>query len=68
MPLHFKSCFIPIRNASGQVSKIMGLTEGITQRKAAEIENLAFYDALTLLPNRRLLLDRLRHALVFRRN
>ncbi|OIQ84611.1 phytochrome-like protein cph2 [mine drainage metagenome] len=37
----------------------------ITQRKAAEeaIQNLAFYDPLTLLPNRRLLLDRLKQAL-----
>ncbi|MFM2057466.1 MAG: hypothetical protein RLY71_1851 [Pseudomonadota bacterium] len=40
--------------------------EDISTRKAAEeeINNLAFYDPLTLLPNRRLLLDRLRQALL----
>ncbi|MGE5332609.1 MAG: PAS domain-containing protein, partial [Nitrospirota bacterium] len=42
-----------------------GYTLDVTDRKRAaqEIERLAFYDALTQLPNRRLLLDRL-HRLV----
>nr|WP_315235682.1 EAL domain-containing protein [uncultured Albidiferax sp.] len=40
--------------------------EDFTARKAAEdeINSLAFYDPLTLLPNRRLLMDRLKQALV----
>lgn len=45
------------------------LLEGVLLRQEAsareeEIKRLAFYDALTNLPNRRLLMDRLHHALV----
>jgi diguanylate cyclase (GGDEF)-like protein/PAS domain S-box-containing protein len=43
---------------------VMGVCMDITERKKAEenIHHLAFFDALTALPNRRRLLDRLRQA------
>ncbi len=45
----------------GSQDKICGTLRDITERKQAEarIEYLAYFDALTELPNRRLLLDRL---------
>ncbi|HZV99788.1 MAG TPA: EAL domain-containing protein [Methylophilaceae bacterium] len=45
---------------------VTGFVRDITERKKAEqeIRNLAFFDALTGLPNRRLLMDRLQQALV----
>ncbi len=60
-----KSCFVPIKNTKGYVKKILGISEDITERKKAEeqIRHLAFNDALTHLPNRRLLHDRLKQAM-----
>ena len=45
---------------------VTGFIRDITERKQAEqeIRNLAFFDALTNLPNRRLLQDRLEQALI----
>ena len=54
----------PIFDASGAFRGYRGIGRDITARKQAEaqIERLAFYDALTELPNRRMLLERLDHA------
>lgn len=55
---------VPYRESDGAVV-LYGFTTDITDRKRSEqqIEQLAFFDALTGLPNRRLLLDRLERAL-----
>ncbi|MCB5185829.1 EAL domain-containing protein [Methylobacillus gramineus] len=57
---------LPIANAAGQYTHWVAVERDITERKAAEskIQHLAFYDVLTNLPNRLLLLDRLEYVLV----
>ncbi|MDD5300709.1 MAG: EAL domain-containing protein [Gallionella sp.] len=54
-----------VKNEQGKTTEYVAIFSDITARKEAEeeIHNLAFYDALTNLPNRRLLLDRFRLAL-----
>ena len=57
-----------VKADDGEVTHYVGTLIDITQRKLAEadIEQLAFYDPMTRLPNRRLLLDRLQQALAAR--
>ena len=54
-----------VKEGEGDVTHYVGTLTDITKRKEAEeqIQHLAFYDPLTQLPNRRLLLDRLQQAL-----
>jgi diguanylate cyclase (GGDEF)-like protein/PAS domain S-box-containing protein len=55
----------PVWDEARKLTHWVAVGRDITERKTAEekIQYLAFYDPLTKLPNRQLLLDRLHHAL-----
>jgi diguanylate cyclase (GGDEF)-like protein/PAS domain S-box-containing protein len=57
---------IPTFDAAGVFCGYRGVGQNISERKNSEKEtlSLAFYDPLTALPNRRLMLDRLAKALI----
>jgi diguanylate cyclase (GGDEF)-like protein/PAS domain S-box-containing protein len=54
-----------VEGSDGKITRLVGTHVDISERKLAEeeIRVLAFNDPLTQLPNRRLLVDRLSHAL-----
>jgi len=55
-----------VKDPQQEVSHYVAIFSDITERKLIEqeIHNLAFYDTLTKLPNRRLFLDRFKSALI----
>jgi diguanylate cyclase (GGDEF)-like protein/PAS domain S-box-containing protein len=54
-----------VKNEAGQTTHYVAIFADISSRKEAEgqIQHLAFYDPLTQLPNRRLMMDRLEQAI-----
>lgn len=60
--LYFEEVTItPVKDQNHHIRNFVAVVQDITQRRLAEqqIQNLAFFDPLTNLPNRRLLIDRL---------
>jgi len=55
----------PERNQKGEIVGYHGITREVTQRKLMQdkVQELAFYDALTKLPNRLLLSERLQYLM-----
>ncbi|MEW6693379.1 putative signaling protein [Tepidimonas thermarum] len=56
----------PVRDANGTVTHYVGIKVDVTERLKAQqrVHELSYYDQLTGLPNRALLLDRLRQSVL----
>ena len=56
----------PVTDQNDEITHFIAVKEDISQRKASEkeIQGLAFYDLLTGLPNRRLFMEQLKHAVL----
>jgi diguanylate cyclase (GGDEF)-like protein/PAS domain S-box-containing protein len=61
----FLSVKLPLRNNDGSIYALCGISTDITAHKRAEeaIHQLAYFDPLTKLPNRRLLLENMHAAM-----
>ncbi|OYQ42600.1 diguanylate cyclase [Rhodoferax sp. TH121] len=61
----YLSIKLPLHRPDGSIYALCGISTDITKQKQAEraIHQLAFYDPLTHLPNRRLLMERLHQAM-----
>lgn len=64
-PQTMLSIKLPLRTPDGDIHGLCGISTDITRHKKADeaIHQLAFFDPLTQLPNRRLLMDRLQQVL-----
>ena len=61
----YLSIKIPLRDAAGRIESLCGISTDVTEvhRLAGEVHQLAFYDPLTRLPNRRHLLEQIDRVL-----
>lgn len=62
----FLSIKIPLRTPAGKITALCGISTNITElrKSRAEVQRLAYFDPLTNLPNRRMLVEHIEAALL----